>query len=67
MAAPNRTDVPGELARLRHRIGELSRRRDRAVERVAVFPNPASRRQLEAMKFELAELEGRLAELEASP
>ena len=57
---------PGELARLRHRLRELSRRRDRAVERVALFPNPVSERQLEAMRFELAELEWRIAELEGA-
>jgi hypothetical protein len=55
---------PAEVARLRHRVRELSRRRDRAVERVALFPNPVSERQLEAMRFEIAELEWRLAELE---
>jgi hypothetical protein len=58
---------PGEVARLRHRLRELSRRRDRAVERVALFPNPVSERQLEAMRFELAELEWRIAELEGAP
>lgn len=57
-------DDPGEVARLRHRLRELRRRRDRAVERVALFPNPVNERQLEAMRFELAELEWRLAELE---
>jgi hypothetical protein len=57
---------PGEAARLRHRLRELSRRRDRAVERVALFPNPVSERQLEAMRFELAELEWRIAELEGA-
>jgi hypothetical protein len=55
---------PAEVARLRHRVRELARRRDRAVERVALFPNPVSERQLEAMRFELAELEWRIAELE---
>ncbi|HEU5372975.1 MAG TPA: hypothetical protein VFU51_11355 [Gaiellaceae bacterium] len=55
---------PGETARLRHRVRELARRRDRAIERVALFPNPVTERQLEAMRFELAELEWRLAELE---
>lgn len=55
---------PAEVAQLRHRMRELARRRDRAVERVALFPNPVSERQLEAMRFELAELEWRLAELE---
>lgn len=58
---------PGEVARLRHRVRELSRRRDRAVERVALFPNPVNARQLEAMRFELAELEWRIAELDGSP
>ena len=57
---------PGEAARLRHRLRELSRRRDRAVERVALFPNPVNARQLETMRFELAELEWRLAELDSA-
>jgi hypothetical protein len=57
----------GEAARLRHRLRELSRRRDRAIERVALFPNPANARQLESMRFEFAELEWRLAELEGAP
>jgi hypothetical protein len=55
---------PGEVVRLRHRLTELVRRRDLAVERVALFPNPVSERQLESMRFELAELEWRIAELE---
>jgi hypothetical protein len=57
---------PAEVARLRHRVRELARRRDRAVERVALFPNPVSERQLEVMRFELAELEWRIAELAAA-
>lgn len=57
---------PGEVAQLRHRLRELTRRRDRAVERVALFPNPVSERQLEVMRFELAELEWRIAELEGA-
>lgn len=56
----------GEVARLRHRVRELARRRDSAVERVALFPNPVNERQLEAMRFELAELEWRIAELEGA-
>jgi len=67
MDAPGRRETPPpELAHLRHRLGELVRRRDRALERVAQFPNPVSERQLEAMRFELAELEWRLAELEGA-
>lgn len=65
--APRTPADPGETARLRHRLRELSRRRDRAIERVALFPNPANARQLESMRFELAELEWRLAELEGAP
>lgn len=64
---PRNPAGPGEAARLRHRLRELSRRRDRAIERVALFPNPVNARQLEAMRFELAELEWRLAELERTP
>jgi hypothetical protein len=57
---------PGEVVRLRHRVRELARRRDSAVERVALFPNAVNERQLEAMRFELAELEWRIAELEGA-
>jgi len=56
----------GDVARLRHRIGELDRRRERAVERVALFPNSVTQRQLEAMRFELAELRWRLDELDGA-
>ena len=65
--APHEGHDAAEVARLRHRLRELARRRDRAVERVGLFPNAANERQLEAMRFELAELEWRIAELEGAP
>lgn len=56
----------GDVARLRRRIGELDRRREQAVERVALFPNSVTQRQLEAMRFELAELRWRLDEIDGA-
>ena len=54
-----------DLAGLRARLDDLGRRRIAALERPAVVLSPAERRQLEAMRFDLAEIERHLARLEA--
>ena len=53
---------PQQTTRLRHRRSEVARRRERAIERVALFPNPVNRRQIEELTAELEELDRRLAE-----
>jgi hypothetical protein len=55
-----------ELTRLRVRVDELAHRRQAALERLAPQSDSPSRRQLEAMRFELAELEWQLTDLEAT-
>ena len=55
-----------ELQRLRARVEKLVHRRLAASERLAPVPESPSHRQLEAMRFELAELEWQLADLEAA-
>jgi hypothetical protein len=61
-----RSDVPdaAALARLRERLSALADRRAAAAERTPQS-NPARVRELEAMRFELAEVAWRLAQLEA--
>jgi len=44
----------------------LVRRQERAVERVALFPNPVSERQLRDLERAIAELDARLAEIEVA-
>ncbi len=58
--------VAVELTRLRARVDALAHRRVAALERLAPLPDSPSRRQLEAMRFELAELEWQLAGLDAA-
>jgi polyhydroxyalkanoate synthesis regulator phasin len=53
-----------ELTRLRARVDALTHRRVAALERLSPLPDSPSRRRLEAMRFELAELEWQLADLE---
>jgi hypothetical protein len=55
-----------ELRRLRARVEDLARRRRAALDRVAHLPGSQDHRRLEEMGFELAQVEWRLAELEAS-
>jgi hypothetical protein len=62
--APSRTEA-ADLARLRERLDDLGRRRVAVLERPAVRINAWERRQLEAMRFELAEVEWHLAQLES--
>jgi hypothetical protein len=55
-----------ELTRLRTRVEDLARRRREALDRVAHLPGSSDHRRLEEMGFELAQVEWRLAELEAA-
>lgn len=54
-----------ELTQLRARVDELVHRRLAALERLAPLSDSPSRRRLDAMRFELSELEWQLADLEA--
>jgi hypothetical protein len=54
-----------DLATLRERLDELGRRRVAALERPTVPLSAGERRQLAAMRFELAEAEWHLARLES--
>jgi len=54
-----------ELTRLRARLDALDQRRLAALERLAPRGDSPSLRQLEAMRFELAEVDWHLANLEA--
>lgn len=65
MDAPRRTES-ADLARLRERLDDLGRRRVAALERPIVELSSTRRRQLEAMQFELAEVEWHLAQLESN-
>ena len=62
--APDRTRQ-ADLVRLRERLDDLGRRRLEALDRPAVPLTLTGRRQLEAMRFELAEVEWHLAQLES--
>lgn len=53
-----------ELRHLRARVDRLAQRRLAALERLAVLPGSPTHHQLEAMRFELAEVEWQLAELQ---
>ena len=61
--APCRTKA-ADLANLRDRLDDLGRRRIAALGQPAVVLSASGRRQLEAMRFELAEVERHLAQLE---
>ena len=65
MDAPHSTEA-ADLARLRERLHDLGRRRVAALERPMVELSSTRRLQLEAMQFELAEVEWHLARLESS-
>ena len=52
---------PNEFAQLRHRRDELERRYEKILERVALFPNPVSERELERLSDDLARTDRRLA------
>jgi hypothetical protein len=57
-------DTFRETAQLRHRRSELDRRREKAMERVALFPNPVNTRQIAEMRDEIDAIDRRLAELD---
>ena len=63
MDAPSHTKA-ADLAVLRARLDELGRRRIEALARPAVASCAVRQRQLEAMRFELAEVESHLVRLE---
>jgi hypothetical protein len=67
--APNRESTELEpralLERLEHRERQVTRLWERLVERVALFPNPASVRQHEEAVAERERLRGEIAELRA--
>jgi hypothetical protein len=44
---------PAELGRLQHRRAELVRHYERAIERVALFPNAVNRRQVTALELQI--------------
>jgi hypothetical protein len=62
--APSHTGA-ADLASLRERLDDLGRRRLAALEHPAGKLSVRERRQLETMRFELAEVEWHLARLEA--
>jgi hypothetical protein len=57
-------DTVREAAQLRHRRSELDRRREKAMERVALFPNPVNTRQVAEMRDQIDAIDRRLAELD---
>jgi hypothetical protein len=64
MEAPSRTPA-ADLVQLRARLDDLTRRRVAALEHPIAGLSSTKRRQLEAMRFELAEVEWHLARLES--
>jgi hypothetical protein len=62
--APCRSNA-ADLASLRERLDDLSRRRVAALDRPTALSRPG-KLQLEAMRFELAEVEWHLAQLESN-
>jgi hypothetical protein len=52
-----------ELAHLRHRREELTRRHEQALERVALFPNSVNERQRDELAEQIREVDSRLEEL----
>jgi len=64
MEAPSRT-AAADLAQLRARLDDLARRRVAALEYPIAGLSSTERQQLEAMRFELAEVEWHLVQLES--
>jgi hypothetical protein len=64
MDASSRT-AAADLAYLRQRVDDLDRRRIAELERPLAAPCAVRQRQLEVMRFELAEVEWHLAQLES--
>lgn len=54
---------PTETGRLLHRRDELVRRQELLSERVALFENPVSRRQLDELTIEISLVRERLSEV----
>lgn len=63
MDAPSHSKA-ADLAMLRARVDDLGRRRVAALARPTMTSCAVRQRQLEAMRFELAEVEWHLAQLE---
>jgi hypothetical protein len=63
--APSRTKA-ADLVMLRERLDDLGRRRLAALDRSTTAACAVRHRQLERMRFELAEVEWHLARLESS-
>lgn len=63
--APNRTNA-ADVATLRLRLEDLDHRRIAALGREKTSACPVRLKQLEGMRFELAEVERHLAQLESS-
>ena len=64
MDAPSRSRN-ADLSNLRARLDDLSRRRVEALARPTASAHSKRHRQLEAMRFELAELDWHLTQLES--
>ena len=64
MDAPSRSRE-ADLSSLRARLDDLSRRRVAALARPTTIPRSRRHRQLEAMRFELAEVDRHLTQLES--
>ena len=64
MDAPSRTTA-ADVATLRERLNDLDRRRVEALARPAITSCARRQHQLEAMRFELSEVEWHLAQLES--
>jgi hypothetical protein len=62
--APSRTHA-ADLAGLRERLDDLDRRHASALARLKPASSPERRQQLEAMRYELCEVEWHLARLES--
>ena len=64
MDVPSHTEA-AHVVTLRERLDDLARRRDAALARPSTAECAVRLQQLEAMRFELAEVEWHLAQLEA--
>ncbi|MGN6799606.1 MAG: hypothetical protein ACTHKS_15810 [Gaiellaceae bacterium] len=65
MDAPSRTKA-ADLAVLRERLDELGRRRVEALARPAITSCAVRQHQLQTMRFDLAEVEWHLSQLESN-
>jgi hypothetical protein len=60
-----RVHDPAETGRLLHRRDELVRRHELLSERVALFGNPVSRRQLDELAIDISSVQQRLDQIGA--